>query len=204
MSMQDVSKCMGESASYALLRQRTRWGLNCSILLMALSIQTVLMVRSGYFAQNARTHTILLVSAPTNQIQQDGPLCAGFWSVNSKRVKVDLPKRVIKWVTISVLVVKQKKGKPRPPKPERRGKDGRKIGVRRDASAGRNRKEQTWTEEKLNEAFDLWEQNADLPPEQQLSKRQISIQKGIPYTTLCERLSGRRGGGKRGKIAGGK
>ena len=112
--MQNVSKCMGGSASYALLRQRTRWGLNCSILLMVLFIQMVLMVRSGYFAQNARTHTISPVSAPTNQNQQDGHLCAGFWSVNSKRVKVDLPKRV----TVSVLVVKQKQAKPRPPKPE--------------------------------------------------------------------------------------
>ena len=32
----------------------------------------------------------------------------------------------------------------------------------------------------------------------------ISKDTGIPYTTLNERLSGRRGGGRRGKIAGGK
>ena len=114
INMLDVCKCMGGNASYALLRQRTRWDLNSSILLMVLFIQTVLMVRSGYFAPNARTHTILLVSAPTNQNQQDGPLYAGFWSANSKRVKVDLPtKRVIfKRVIVSVAVAKQKVGKP--------------------------------------------------------------------------------------------
>ena len=205
MSMQDVLQCMGGSASYAPLRQRIRWGLNSSILLMVLFTQMVSMVRSGYFAPNARTHTTSPVSAPTNQNQQDGPLYAGFWSVLSKRVKVDLPKRVIfKRVTVSLPVVKQKQGKPRPPKPERRGKDGRKIGIRRAASSGKNKKEQTWTEEKLDEAFDLWEKNADLEPSQRLSKRQIAIDKGIPYTTLCERLSGRWGDGKRGKIAGGK
>ena len=35
-------------------------------------------------------------------------------------------------------------------------------------------------------------------------KEDISIDTGISYTTLCERLSGRRGGGHHGKIAGGK
>ena len=209
MNMQGVSKCMGGSASYAPLRQKTRWDLNSSILLMALFIQMVLMVQSGYFAPNARTHTISLVSTPTNQNQQDGPLYAGFWSANSKRVRVDLPesevKRVIfKRVTISVLVAKQKKGKPRPEKPVRRGKDGRKIGVRKAASSGFGKKEQKWTEEAINKCFDLWEANQHLPPEQQKSKRQISIECEVPYTTVCERLSGRHGGGRKGKIAGGK
>ena len=42
------------------------------------------------------------------------------------------------------------------------------------------------------------------PPKERWSKNRISKETGIPYTTICERLSGRRGGGKRGKIAGGK
>ena len=42
------------------------------------------------------------------------------------------------------------------------------------------------------------------PHEQRLSKNQIHKKTGIPYTTVCECLSGRRGGGKHGKIAGGK
>ena len=50
----------------------------------------------------------------------------------------------------------------------------------------------------------MWEANSTKKPEERLSKRQISLQTGVPYTTVCERLSGRRGGGKRGKIAGGK
>ena len=205
INMQDVSKCMGGSASYVLLRQRIKWGLNYSILLMVLFTLMVLMVQSGYFAQNARTHTISIVSAPTNQNQQDGPFYAPFWSVKSKRVRIDLLKQVIfKRVTISIPVVKQKQGKPWPPKVECRGKDRRKIGIRRAASSGKDKKEQKWTEEKLNEAFDMWEPNANLPPDQKLSKRQIAIQKGIPYTTLCEGLVAGRGGGKRGKIAGGK
>ena len=57
---------------------------------------------------------------------------------------------------------------------------------------------------KLDLAFDLWEANKDKPPKEKLSKLAISKKTGIPYTTLCERLSGCRGGGKRGKIAGGK
>ena len=44
----------------------------------------------------------------------------------------------------------------------------------------------------------------ELPPEQRLSKNQIHKQTGVPYTTVCEHLSGRRGGGKREKIAGGR
>ena len=84
------------------------------------------------------------------------------------------------------------------------GKDGWKIGIRRQASAGKNKKEQSWTEAQLNRAFDLWEKNPSLPPEERMSKRQIAIETEIPYTTLCERLSSRRGGGCWGKIAGGK
>ena len=81
-------------------------------------------------------------------------------------------------------------------------KDGRRIGVRRESSSGKNRKEQKWSEEDINTCFDLWEANSTKKPEERLSKCQISLQTGVPYTTVCERLSGRRGGGKRGKIAG--
>ena len=86
----------------------------------------------------------------------------------------------------------------------RRGKDGRVIAPRKAASAGRNIKEQKWKAEDMDLVFDLWERNKTLPPEKRLSKNQIHKQTGVPYTTVCERLSGRRGGGKRGKIAGGK
>ena len=194
------------NASYALLKQRTKWSLNCSILLMALCTSMVWMAQSGYAARNARKHTMWLVSAQISQNQQNGPFCVAFLSANSKWVRVDLhAKRVItKQVTVLVVVVKQKKAKPRPPKEEHRGKDRWKIGLRREASSGKNKKEQNWSEKDLDRAFDLWEKNQDLPPEERKSKRQISIETGIPYTTLCERLSGRRGGGCHGKIADGK
>ena len=193
------------NASYALLKQRTKLGLNCSILLMVLYTSIVWMVQSGYAARNARKHTMWLVSAQISQNQQNGPFCVAFLSANSKRVRVDLPKRVItKRVTVSVVVVKQKKGKPRPQKEERRGKDGRKIDPRRAASSGKNQKEQNWSEQDMDRAFDMWENNPNLPPQERKSKRQISLETRIPYTTLCKRLLGRRGGGCCGKIAGGK
>ena len=193
------------NASYALLKQRTKWGLNCSIFLMALYTSIVWMVQSGYAARNARKHTMWLVSAQISQNQWNGPFSLAFLSANSKWVRVDLPKWVItKWVTISVVVVKQKKGKPRPQKEECRGKDGRKIGPRRAASSGKNQKEQNWSEQDMDRAFDMWKNNPNLPPQERKSKRQISLETGIPYTTLCERLLGRRGGGHHGKIAGGK
>ena len=119
MNMLNVSKYMVGNASYTLLKQRTKWGLNCSILLMVLCTSMVLTVQCGYATRNARKHTILLVSAQINHNHQNGPLYAAFLNVNSKRVRVDLPKWVIfKWVTVSIAVAKQKNGKPWPPKVE--------------------------------------------------------------------------------------
>ena len=101
-------------------------------------------------------------------------------------------------------MAKQKKGKLWLQKPVRHGKDGRKIGVHHKASSGEGRKEQQWSEADLDRAFDLWEANDGKQPGEKLSKCQIALEHGIPYTTFCERVSGRRGGGKRGKIARGK
>ena len=69
---------------------------------------------------NARKHTMWLVCVQISQNQQSGPFCAAFLSVNSKWVRVDLHVKwvITKWVTISVVVVRQKKGKPRPPEEE--------------------------------------------------------------------------------------
>ena len=58
--------------------------------------------------------------------------------------------------------------------------------------------------EKLEEDFNLWDKNKELPPKEKLSMNKISKMTGIPYTTLNERLTGRRGGRCRGKMAGGK
>ena len=78
------------------------------------------------------------------------------------------------------------------------------LSPHKKASAGEGSKEQLWKVEKLEEAFDLWEKNKQLPHKERLSMNKISKMTGIPYTTLNERLSGRHGGGWRGKIAGGK
>ena len=190
MTMPDVFKCLVGNVSYALLRQRTSLALKVSILQIVLYTPMVLIVPSGFSAINARIHTMSPVCVQINQNQQHGPFYAASLSVNRKRVGPDLLKRVVKRVTVSVLVAKEKKGKPRKLK-ECRGKDGHKIGIRRQASAGKNKKEQSWSEADIDKAFDLWEKNSELPAGQRLSKRQISIQCGVPYTTICERLSGR-------------
>ena len=109
-------------------------------------------------------------------------------------------KQVIKRVIFSFLVTKQKTTQ----KKVRRGKYGRIIAPRKKASAGYKVKEQQWSASELDRAFDLWEANKTKPKDQQMSKLAISKEVNIPYTTICERLSGRRGGGKRGKIVGGK
>ena len=114
-----------------------------------------------------------------------------------------LVKRVIKWVTVPTLFSVGPRQKTTAKK-IRQGKDGRRIAPRKDASAGRDTKEQKWKTEDMDLVFDLWERNKTLPPEQRLSKNQIRKKTGVPYTTVCERLSSRRGGGKHGKIAGGK
>ena len=100
-------------------------------------------------------------------------------SASSKQVMIFYLKWVIfKQVTVSVLVAKQKSMK----KKFKRGKNGRKIGIRRAASSGKNKKERQWSEKDMDKAFDLWEANENLKPEQRKSKRQISIETGIPYT----------------------
>ena len=78
-----------------------------------------------------------------------------------------------------------------------RGKDGRIITPRKKASAGEGFKKQLWSVTDLDLVFDLWEANKNKPPKEKLSKLTISKQTGIPYTTVCDRLSGHCGGGRR-------
>ena len=53
----------------------------------------------------------------------------------------------------------------------------------------------------MQEALDLWAQNDNLPPKEQLSMRAIAKKVGISKTIVIARLSGRRKGS--GHIAGG-
>ena len=203
MNMPDVWKPFNGSVSFVLLRHQTRWGLKCSTLVMGSSTLMVSTKRSGCVAINAKRLSICPVSLKRKKKISNSPSCAGSMSVGSnqkfKRVGLGL-KRVIKWVTFSFLVVRQKTTKHK----IRRAKDGRVITPRKKASAGEGSKEQLWKVEKLEEAFNLWEKNKELPPKEKLSMNKISKMTGIPYTTLNERLTGRHGGGHRGKITGGK
>ena len=199
MNMPDVWKPFIGSVSFVLLRHQTRWGLKYSTLAMGSSTLMVSTKRSGCVAINAKRLSICAVSLRRKKKISNSPSCAGSMSVGSnpkfKRVGLGL-----KWVTFSFLVARQKTTL----KKIRRAKDGRVIAPHKKASAGEGSKEQLWKVEKLEEAFNLWEKNKDLPPKERLSINKISKMTGIPYTTLNERLTGRRGGGRRGKIAGGK
>ena len=107
------------------------------------------------------------------------PFSAPFWNVNSKRVGEGLPNFGVKWVvfkrvTISVVVVKQKVGKPHPPKEARHGKDGRKIGLRQKTSSGKGKKEQLWQEKDIDRAFNMWGENDANQAKDKLSKEKDS------------------------------
>ena len=53
------------------------------------------------------------------------------------------------------------------------------------------KRNQQWKAAKMQEAQDLWAQNANLPPDKQLSMRAIAKTVGIGKTIVIERLSGR-------------
>ena len=204
MSMPSVLKYSSGNASYVLWRPETKWGWKCSILVMGSFTLMVLMVLSGCAATNARKLTTWSVLLQKKKKTSSSPFFAPLMSVGSRdEVKQVTLKRVIFLFTVARQKITKKK--------VRRAKDGRAIAPRKTASAGRDKKEQLWKVEDLDRAFDLWEKKKDLPPKERLSKNKIAkgevVQeqdwKGNRHS-LCERLSGRHGGGKRGKIAGGK
>ena len=196
MSMPNVWKHSSGSALFVLLRHLTRWASKCSILGMELCTQMVSIKKSGCAATNAKILTTWNVLHLKRKKTSNSPSSVCLMSVGSRRNV----KRVIKRVIFSFSVARQKTTQ----KKLRCGKDGRKIAPRKPASSGYKVKEQKWPASELDRAFDLWEANKNKLKDQQMSKLAIAKEVKIPYTTICERLSGRRGGGKRGKIAGGK
>ena len=85
---------------------------------------------------------------------------------------------------------------------KRLAKDGRTIGPRDPRSSQRGRRNQLWTEDQMAEAFRL----RDLYPDmkyREIQRRTTVNGVEIPYTTLNDRLAGRRGQGT-GHCAGGK
>ena len=102
MSMPNVWNCMTGSVIYAVLRPRTKWGLKCSILVMALCIRMELMVPSGYAAKNARKPITWNVSLKIKKEKSSPPFFALLMNVEELGGR-GLVKRVVKWVTISTL-----------------------------------------------------------------------------------------------------
>ena len=179
------------SASFAQLRPRTKSGLRNSISLMVLCTLTILMDLSGFFASNARKHITLTVFGQIKSNKLGGPFCAPLMSVGSGekskqvtpiKLTIQFKRVIFKWVIIPIPVAKQKEMKKKIP---HHGKDGRRIGPRRAASAGKGKKEQTWAEADMEEAFDLWETNPSKKLEEQLSKRQDLSE---DWGTLCNCL----------------
>ena len=88
----------------------------------------------------------------------------------------DLVKQVVKRVTIPTLFSVGPRQKTTAKK-IRQGKYGRRIAPRKDASAGRDTKEQKWKTEDMDLVFDLWERNKTLPQN-----------RGCPRTRYTNRL----------------
>ena len=101
-----------------------------------------------------------------------------------------------KWVifkqVISLKMAKMKQTKKR----RHTGKGGRLLGVRDPVSSHKGDELQKWKEKDMARAFQMKRDNP------KMSYMAIHKATGIPYTTICERLSGRRGTGE-GKCAGG-
>ena len=202
MSMPGVFKCLDGSASFVLWRPGTKWGSKCSTLAMVLCTLMVLTIANGFVATNARKGTIWSVLPLRNLKKLIGHFCAHSMPVGNrdlKRVAV-VDKLVTKRVIFPVLVPKQKTTS----KKIRRGVDGRRLSERKAASSGKGRKEQLWTEKDIDKVFEYWAENDTLPPGEKHSIKWISKETGVPYTTCCERLKGRRGAGQKGKLAGGR
>ena len=90
---------MAGSVIYAVLRPRTKWGLKCSILVMALRIQMELMVPSGYAAKNARKPITWNVSLKIKKEKSSPPFFALLMNVGGRGPV----KRVVKRVTVLTL-----------------------------------------------------------------------------------------------------
>ena len=161
MSMPNVWNCMAGSVIYAVWRPRTKWGLKCSILVMVLCIRMELTVPSGYAAKNARKPITWNVSLKIKKEKSSSPFFALLMNVEDLGGR-GLVKRVIKRVTIPTLFSVGPRQKTTAKK-IRWGKDGRRIAPRKDASAGRDTKEQKWKTEDMDLVFDLWERNKTLP-----------------------------------------
>ena len=208
----------GGSATYVMKRQRTKSALKTSFLqITTLCLLMVMTVQNGSFVPLARNHTtlnVLLLKLSNTFKPKDDHLLAPSMSV--KVQKVPRVKRVnplhpphltrsVKWVTKRVtygeLVLLSYTMKKKFSKKGKGGKVHQTPEEKRDAMSHKNKRNQQWKEEKMEEAKQLWEANKDKPPKERLSMRAIASQLKLLKTTVIERLSGRRKG--EGHIAGG-
>ena len=172
-----------------------------------------LMAANGCFAQPAKSHIIskvLLLKVNNTSKPEDGLLPVLSMNVRAPKVKrVNLTrstnwvtKWVIKQVTYSELLISSYTMKKKFSKKGKGGKVHLTPEEKRDKMSHKNKKNQQWKEELIEEAKVLWEANKTKPPKEQLSMRTIAAKFNLPKTTVIERLSGRRKG--EGHIAQGK
>ena len=90
---------MAGSVIYAVWRPRTKWGLKCSILVMALCIQMELTVPSAYAAKNVRKPITWSVLLNIKKEKSSFPFFALLMNVGGRGPV----KRVIKQVTVPTL-----------------------------------------------------------------------------------------------------
>ena len=197
------------SATYVMKRLRIKSALRTSLWLMTMSFSLMaLTAANGCFAPPAKSHIIsdvFLLKVNNTSKPEDGPLPVPSMNVRAPKVKwVNLTRstyQVTKWVTYSELLISSYTMK----KFSKKGKGG-KIHVTpeeiKDTMSHKNKKNQQWKEELIEEAKILWEANKNKPPKEQLSMRAIAAKLNLPKTTVIERLTGRRKG--EGHIAGGK
>ena len=181
------------SATYVLKRLRIKWALRTSFWLMTMSFSLMaLTAANGCFALPAKSHImsyVLLLKLNNTSKPEDGLLSVLSMNVRAPKVKwVNLTRSttwVIKRVTYSELLFSSYTMK----KFSKKGKGG-KIHLtpeeKKDAMSHKNKKNQQWKEELIEEAKVLWEANKTKPPKEQLSMRAIAAKLNLPKTTLIE------------------
>ena len=194
------------SATYVLKRLKIKSAFRTSYWLMTMSFSLmVLTAANGCFAQPAKSHIIsdvLLLKVNNTSKSEDGLLPVLSMNVRAPKVKwVNLTrsinwvtKRVIKQVTYSELLIGSYTMKKKFSKKGKGGKVHLTPEEKRDKMSHKNKKNQQWKEELIEEVKVLWEANKTKPPKEQLSMRAIAAKLNLPKTTVIERLSGRRKG----------
>ena len=175
MNMPDVLNYSNGSTSYAPLRHQTRLALKCSTSGMELCTQMELIIKKGFAAINAKiliTWRVLHLKKKRKSLTHSfAPLMNAGSSLPTKWV--------IKRVTVPTFFLVPGPHQKTTAK-KRRGMDGRVIVPRKDASTGRDVKEQKWSVQDMDEVFNLWEKNNTLPLIRNSPRGRSANQQGCP------------------------